>query len=73
MSVARDESMLYTAEETAQRLRLDEGRDIELAVRALDRYRTRKLIRGCRVGKAYRYTEAAIQEFIRRREGVNGA
>ncbi len=70
---ARADVQLLTAEEVVVLVRLDEGRDVRCGLRALSRYRTRGLIKGCRVGRSFRYTEAAVADFIHRRMGVNGA
>ena len=56
--------VLFTAEEAAVYLRLDEGREIGAAVKALNRLVDKGLIRPCLVGGKRRYSVAELDRFI---------
>lgn len=55
---------LMTAAEAASFLRLDEGRDSDAAVKALNRLVDKDLIRPCLVGKHRRYSRDELRRFI---------
>lgn len=56
---------LLTAEEAARYLRLtDDGRDVQAAVKALNRLVDRNLIRPCLVGRHRRYSRRELDRFI---------
>ncbi len=55
---------LLTAEEAAAYLRLDDGRDIEAAVKALNRLVDRRLIRPCLIGRHRRYSRLELDRII---------
>lgn len=58
------ERALFTAEEAAVFLRLDEGRDIERAVKALYRYVDRGELRAAIVGNHRRFSIRELDRFI---------
>ena len=55
---------LMTAEEACMYLRLDEGRSIENAVRALNRIVDKRRITPIIVGKLRRYAKVELERFI---------
>ena len=55
---------LMTAEEACRYLRLDDGRGIEAAVKALTRIVDRNLIRPCLVGRHRRYSRRELDRYI---------
>ena len=57
---------LLTAAEAAAYLRLDDGRDIEAAVKALNRLVDRHLIRPCLIGRHRRYSRLELDRIIDR-------
>ncbi len=63
---------LLTAEEVCHYLRLDEGREAEHAVRALERYVSKGLIRPTRVGRRNRFWRAELDRFIEQRPEARG-
>ena len=59
------EPMLFTAEEAAVFLRLDEGGDIERAVKALYRYVDRGELHPAVVGQHRRFSRQELDRFIK--------
>ncbi len=55
---------LMTAEEACRYLRLDGGRDIEAAVKSLNRLVDRHLIRPCLIGRHRRYSRLELDRII---------
>ena len=55
---------LLTAEEACRYLRLDDGREIEAAVKALNRLVDRHLIRPCLIGRHRRYSRLELDRII---------
>lgn len=53
-----------TAEEACQYLRLDEGRDIAAAIKALNRLVEKDKIRPCIVGKLRRYWRHELDRYL---------
>lgn len=66
------ERVLYTAEEAATILRLDEGRDIERAVKALYRYVDRGEIHPAVVGQHRRFSRQELDRFIKAKTAAHG-
>ena len=58
---------LLTAEEACRFLRLDLGRDMDAALKALRRLVDRRQLRPCQVGKYNRYSRAELLRFIHER------
>ncbi len=58
------EPVLFTAEEAAVYLRLDEGRNIERAVKALYRYVDRGELHPAVVGRHRRFSRRELDRFI---------
>lgn len=65
---------LLTAREACVYLRLDEdeGREAEHAVRSLERYVSKGLIRPARVGRCNRFWRAELDRFIEQRTEARG-
>ncbi|MHC4092458.1 MAG: helix-turn-helix domain-containing protein [Planctomycetota bacterium] len=64
-------SPLLTLEEAAEYLRLDEGRDIDKAVRALERYIDRGEIKAAVIGRSRRVSVAELDRFISAKTGAS--
>ena len=58
---------LLTAEEACRFLRLDLGRDMDAAMKALRRLVDRRLLRPCQVGRYNRYSRSELLRFISER------
>ena len=65
------EPILYTAEEAAHILRLDEGRDMELAIKSLNRYVDRGELHPAAVGQHRRYSRQELDRFIKAKTAVH--
>ena len=58
------EPALLTASEAAAYLRLDEGKDADGAIRAIDRLVDQERLRPCLVGRHRRYSRVELDRFI---------
>lgn len=65
------ERVLLTAEEACQYLRLSEGRDMELAIKSLNRYVDRGELHPTVVGQHRRYSRQELDRFIKSKTAVH--